>query len=251
MASLHTFLTSSFVFFCVINGGLFKEIPSYIQVCKRDPATINDCVKKSIEALRPQISTGIPELDVPSLDPFFIPEIKALTADNTPLRATGHNIKVTGAGSFVIKSLTVDLDTLKIKARVRFPKLHFEGQYKLDGQVLIVPLKGEGNLNADAVKCDAELVLHTQIVNKDGVDYVKFKKIDTDINIKDYRVKLDGLFNGDKNLGEAANQAINQNRGEILRATKPHLEKTVSTNLLEAANNVVEGLTLDQLLPKP
>lgn len=219
-------------------------------MCKRDPNTITDCVIKSIENLKPQMSTGIPELGVPSLDPFFIPEIKALTADNTPIHATGHNVKVTGATDFTIKSLSVDLDTLKIKVRVRFPKLHFEGDYKLDVQVL-VPLRGEGKLNAEAVKCDAELVLHSQIFTKDGKEYIKFKKIDADINIKDYRVRLDGLFNGDKTLGEAANQAINQNRGEFLKATKPHLEKTVSTNLLNVANRIVDGLTLDQLLPKP
>lgn len=51
--------------------------------------------------------------------------------------------------------------------------------------------------------------------------------------------------------GEAANQAINQNRGDFLKAAKPHLEKTVTKLLLETANKVVDGLTLDQLLPKP
>ncbi|XP_022821576.1 protein takeout-like [Spodoptera litura] len=251
MFTLSRFLTSIFILFSVLNGCLFKELPDYIHVCKRDPATINDCVVKSIEALRPQLTNGIPELGVPSIEPFLINEIKALTSDSTPLRASGHNIKVTGASAFVIKSLSVDLDTLKIRVHLRFPKLHFEGDYKLDAQVLIVPLKGQGQLNADAVKCDAELVFHSQIVTKDGVEYIKFKKIEADISIKDYRVKLDGLFNGDRTLGEAANQAINQNRGEFLKATKPHLEKTVATNLLQVANNIVDGLTLEQLFPKP
>ncbi|KAH9632685.1 hypothetical protein HF086_008512 [Spodoptera exigua] len=131
---------------------------------------------------------------------WFLTQIKALTSDSTPIRASGHNIKVTGASAFVIKSLSVDLDTLKIRVRLRFPKLHFEGDYKLDAQVLIVPLKGQGKMNADAVKCDAELLFHSQIVTKDGVEYIKFKKIEADINIKDYRLKLDGLFNGDRTL---------------------------------------------------
>lgn len=244
------FLTSAFVFFCVINCGLFKELPSYIHVCKRDPNTIEDCVLKSIEALKPQLISGIPEINVPGIDPFFISEIKSLTSDNTPFHASGRNIKVTGTSDFRIKSLSIDVNTLIIKARVRFPKLHFEGEYTLDTQ-LIVPLKGKGKLDADAVKCDAELVLHTQVYQRDGVDYIKFKKLETDINIKDYRVKLDGLFNGDKTLQEAANAAINQNRGEILRTTKPNLEKTVSKMLLDIANKVVDGLSVDQLLPKP
>ncbi|KAJ8735001.1 hypothetical protein PYW08_014251 [Mythimna loreyi] len=251
MLTLHRFLISTFVFFCVINGGLFKELPEYIHACKRDPNTIEDCVIKSIEALRPQMLTGIPELDVPSIDPFIIKEIKALTADDTPIRATGYNVKVTGASNFVIKSLKVDLDTLKITVRLRFPKLHFEGEFKVDSQLLILPLKGEGTLNADALKCDTELVIYPQTYTKDGKEYIKFKKIDADISIKDYRIRLDGLFDGDKVLGDAANQLINQNKAEFLKASKPHVEKTTATNLLTIANRIVDGLTMDQVLPNP
>ncbi|CAH0600257.1 unnamed protein product [Chrysodeixis includens] len=251
MLSSQAVLLSSWVLLCVVNGAWLKELPDYIHVCKRDPATIEGCVLKSIEALRPKLAEGIPELGVPGLEPFVIPEIKALTTESLQIRASGHNVKVTGASQFTIKSLSVNLDTLEIRARVRFPKLHFVGEYKLDAQILVVPLKGQGQLTADAVKCDADVVIHTTIFTKDDAEYIKFKKMDADINIKDYRVRLDGLFNGDKALGEAANQAINQNRGDFLKAAKPHLEKTVTKILLDTANKVVDGLTLDQLLPKP
>lgn len=46
----------------------------------------------------------------------------------------------------------VDLDTFTIKARVRFPKFHMEGRYKVDATILSVPLKGQGNMMADAGK---------------------------------------------------------------------------------------------------
>lgn len=52
------------------------------------------------------------------------------------------------------------------------------------------------------VKCDTDLVLYGQITEKDGAEYISFRKLDMDINIKDYRIRLDGLFNGDKVLGE-------------------------------------------------
>lgn len=48
----------------------------------------------------------------------------------------------------------MDLDTFTIRARVRFPKLHFDGRYKLDTQILVLPINGEGTLAADAGKTD-------------------------------------------------------------------------------------------------
>lgn len=48
---------------------------SYITLCKRDQNTIDKCAKEAVEKLRPKLIEGIPELDVPSIEPFYIPEV--------------------------------------------------------------------------------------------------------------------------------------------------------------------------------
>ncbi|CAH2262296.1 jg26863 [Pararge aegeria aegeria] len=241
---------SLLVLLCVINGGLFAQIPDYIKICKRDQSTVSNCVRNSIENLRPKLISGIPELNVPSLEPFYIPEIVAVSGDLVPLKASGKDVKVSGAGNFTIKSVTVNLDTLSIRARVRFPKLHLDGRYNLDTQILILPLRGEGNLVADAVKCDAEILLRSRLVNREGKEYLDFTSLNVDIAIKDYRIRLDGLFNGNKALGDATNEAINQNRIEFLKTMLPYLEKTVSKILLDTANKIVATIPFDEILPK-
>lgn len=45
------------------------------------------------------------------------------------------------------------------------------------------------------------MVLHCQVTEHNGTEYIDFDKLDMDINIKDYRLRLEGLFNGDKALG--------------------------------------------------
>ncbi|XP_028174787.1 circadian clock-controlled protein daywake-like [Ostrinia nubilalis] len=237
---------------CCFSGCLpKKQLPSYIQICKRDQNTINDCARRSIEALRPRLIEGLPELDVPAIEPFYIPEIVIVSGEQISLRAIGKDVRVTGAGNFTIKSLSVDLDTLTFRARVRFPKLHLEGRYSVDTQILIVPIKGKGTLKSDAVKCDAELVLRARTFERDGVEYIGFTRLDTDVSIKDYYIRLEGLFNGDPVLGEATNAAINENRGEFLRAVKPYLESTVSKLFLDIANKVAKDIPYDEVLPKP
>ncbi|CAG9107166.1 unnamed protein product [Plutella xylostella] len=101
------------------------------------------------------------------------------------------------------------------------------------------------------MKCDAEIVIKSKFIEKDGQDYIQFDKLNMDITVRDYRVKLDGLFNGDKTLGDAANEAINQNRGEFLKASKPYVEKTASKILLETANKIASTFPIDDLLPNP
>lgn len=48
-------------------------------MCKRDQNTIDDCVLSSIQKLRPRLAQGIPELNVPGLEPFIIPEVNIVT----------------------------------------------------------------------------------------------------------------------------------------------------------------------------
>ncbi|XP_045761243.1 circadian clock-controlled protein daywake-like [Maniola jurtina] len=241
---------SILVLLSVISGGLLAQIPEYIKICKRDQNTIASCVLNSIESLRPQLISGIPELNVPSLEPFYIPEIVAVSGDLVPLKASGKDVKVSGAGNFSIKSISVDLNTLTIRGRVRFPRLHLDGRYNLDTQILILPLRGEGNLVADAVKCEADILLRSRLVMRDGKEYLEFTSLKVDIGIRDYRIRLEGLFNGNKALGDATNEAIHQNRGEFLKTMLPYLEKTVSKILLDTANKIVAPIPFDELLPK-
>lgn len=243
-------ITVTLILCGLIHGGIFTQIPDYIKICKRDQNTINECVKNSIENIRPNLISGIPELNVPTLEPFYIPEIVAVSGELVPLKASGKDVKVSGAGNFTIKSIVVDLETLTIRGKVRFPRLHLDGRYNLDTQILIVPLRGEGNLVANAVKCDADILLKSKLIMQDGKEYLRFTSLDVDISIKDYRIRLDGLFNGNKALGDATNEAINQNRGEFLKTTQPYLEKTVAKILLDSANKIVANIPFDELLPK-
>ncbi|CAK1600168.1 unnamed protein product [Parnassius mnemosyne] len=240
-----------FLLFCVAYDQCYSKIPDYIQVCKRDQETINECVRESIEQLRSKLLKGIPDLNVPSIDPFYISEISPPVGKNMrAFQAVGKDIVVSGAGNFTIKSVFVDLDKMTVRARVRFPRLHFEGKYKVDIQFLLLPIRGEGTLVADAIKCNVDALLRIKTVEKEGVEYIEFTDIDTDITIKDYWINLQGLFNGEKTLEEVTNMALNENKAELMKAVKPFAEKGVSNIILDAANKITNMIPYDELFPK-
>ncbi|XP_041973773.1 protein takeout-like [Aricia agestis] len=239
------------VLLCAFSGYTSATLPDYIKVCKRDQSTINACVLENIEHLRPYLARGIPELHVPSIEPFYIPELIAISGELASLHASGKNLKVSGLSNYTVKSLDVDLDKITIRAKVRFPKLHFDGLYNIDTQILVVPIKGEGALTAHASKCEADVVIKSKIDNRNGADYLRFTKADISVAVKDYMIRLDGLFNGDKALGDATNEVINQNKQDFLKATLPYLEKTVAKLVLDLANKIMESTPYSELLPVP
>lgn len=64
------------------------------------------CIITSIETLRPLLVKGIPDLDIPSIEPMDIGNL--LVAENTRsngLHISAKNIKAHGASRFKIKNL--------------------------------------------------------------------------------------------------------------------------------------------------
>lgn len=81
-------------------------LANYIHVCHRNDPELSRCILKSIEQLKPKLRDGISEINVPSLEPFVIPEM-VLTGGNqqTYYRGIARNVKVYGASNFDITKL--------------------------------------------------------------------------------------------------------------------------------------------------
>ncbi|KDR14111.1 circadian clock-controlled protein-like [Zootermopsis nevadensis] len=224
-----------------------SRIPSYIKVCKRSDPKLNDCIINSIETLRPYLLKGIPDLDVPSIEPLTLPEI--LVAQGAGIKAVGKNIDIYGPGSFVIRKLNVDLENYQVDISVDLPYLTFDGAYEVSGRLLVLPLKGKGPVKANATDCKGDVVLYAQLMKKADGSYLQFNNIDMKITIGGYHVRLDNLFNGDKFLGEATNAALNENPKELIAYLKPIVEKTVKDIIQKIANKITQHFTVQELLP--
>lgn len=56
-----------------------------------------------MEALRPYLKTGVPDHNIPSLEPLLLKELTA--SQGTGMKISVKNVKVFGASSFKIKKL--------------------------------------------------------------------------------------------------------------------------------------------------
>lgn len=76
----------------------------FIQVCKKsDP---NACIFNSVNRLKPYLVAGIPEYDIPSLEPIVLGDvIVAGERTGQGLYIDAHDIKAFGASNWTLKDL--------------------------------------------------------------------------------------------------------------------------------------------------
>lgn len=78
----------------------------YINVCHKGDPALNQCMMKSVEQIRPYLTRGIPELDIPPIEPIIIGDL--IVAESVPgqgVSITAKGVKAYGPSNFILKSL--------------------------------------------------------------------------------------------------------------------------------------------------
>ncbi|XP_051167809.1 protein takeout-like [Leptopilina boulardi] len=226
-----------------------EEIPEFLNICKRNDPNLELCVRKSVEALRPYLKTGVPDHNIPSLEPLLLKELTA--SQGTGMKISVKNVKVFGASSFKIKKLKIDPNDIRIGVDLELPNLNIEGQYAINGRILLLPIQGAGPMRANVTDVGAVVRIKTNMVKNPttGLDHIEISDFRLKLSITKGTLHLDNLFGGDPVLGEVVNNAINNNFESFIRELQPLIEKALSDAFLEIANSIVRPFSFKQLFP--
>ncbi|KAI9556806.1 hypothetical protein GHT06_016597 [Daphnia sinensis] len=174
------------------SAGKFGD--SLKQCDSNNQAALNSCLFKIVEDLRPFMPTGIPEINVPVLDPMFIQSINLVQGD---FRSTFSQIQVRGMSKFITNSVTADPDAMTMKLRLSIPELRITGQYKTSGRIFVLAVEGTGTfwniLSNVTVDATSNLVLKGNPPNQN----LQVANNALDLNVSKMRMRLNNLFNGD------------------------------------------------------
>ncbi|KAI5713682.1 hypothetical protein M8J76_003476 [Diaphorina citri] len=177
---------------------ILAAIPDYIHICQRSDPQANICINNSIEALRSKLAEGIPELDVPAIEPLIIPTIRLKRGTQAAqLDANMTGIAVYGCSSFRIDELRTDLVNNVFNFKLTLPKLRFSGKYSLNMNVLFLRVNGKGDMFGNFTDYKPTVQMRGFKVQKDGQTYLKMGKMTIKIKIGSAEIRLTNLFNGD------------------------------------------------------
>lgn len=97
-----------------------------------------------MEGLRDKLREGMPELDVPPLEPLFLKGLPL--SDTETFRAHADNVTVWGLTNFEVIKFHDDFDKMKLDIEVRFKKIELDADYDINAKIL-VPIKGNGPIH--------------------------------------------------------------------------------------------------------
>ncbi|XP_060517815.1 circadian clock-controlled protein daywake-like [Cylas formicarius] len=229
-------------------GAFADELPSFLHVCHRNDPNLIPCLIAAVEEIRPFLVKGVPEYNLPSLEPLHM---KDFFAEET----AGMTIKVTevsawGCSDYFVRGIEANMDTNQFVVDVDLPKLRIEAHYHVDGKLLMVQVRGDGDIEANITDVKARAELQGELYDKDGEKYMKYTDVKLKVSIGGGSVRLANLFNGDQVLLAMINDVVNKNLDLFLKELMPIIQKSLEGVVMNTGNAITDAFSYKQLFPQ-
>ncbi|KAH8383772.1 hypothetical protein KR009_010408 [Drosophila setifemur] len=236
LAKVAKFLTLLVLFIAnTVAAKYLVEKPDFLTPCILNDPGFNGCLTANFQTFFRQWKDGIPGNNaVGSFDPLYIKRVK-FSQDNNRAIAINADLKevyVAGAGQAVVKESSYK--NYVAKALILIPKLRFNFDYKVKGHVVALNLNGHGPgyFEAENALIYLELAVKPRTTAEGVFAEVQSVKV-AFREIKQFRIKLENLFGGNKDLEDTAHTLFNENWRDFYEVLRPAVEQTVEGVLLD------------------
>ncbi|XP_023309702.1 protein takeout-like [Anoplophora glabripennis] len=225
-----------------------KHLPPYIKTCRKDDPNFDECVKKHASEAIPNILKGDQEFKIPNLEPFTIPEILLDAGSDISIKL--NDLVLKGISNIKLEDIKIDIEKQHAYIQFFLKTVSIDGKYDVDGRVLVLPIKGNGPLHIDCQNLIVDYVLDYKLLKKDGREYV-----DPDVSSKvsytleEVNLRLDNLFNGDKELGDRTNEFLNEHALELNNDFSSTLSEVINTVATTIFKKVLPLVPYDEVFP--
>ncbi|KAJ8951215.1 hypothetical protein NQ318_010242 [Aromia moschata] len=223
---------------------------SYIKICKKNDPDLAKCIINSVYSLKPKLVEGIPELDVPSIEPLPLERVELRNGQSTSkIDANITNIQVWGPSSFEILELKPNVAKNRFAFKISIPHLYFEGDYDIDINFLLLKYKGQGKISGNFTDYKSSVLMKGHLIKLDGQNHLEFDKFRINLVLGKNYFYLDNLFSQDVALHRATNDVVNENADLFANEVRPAIENALSDIFTKIANTITKRFTYDELFP--
>ncbi|XP_075222130.1 protein takeout-like [Lycorma delicatula] len=231
-------------------GNSVPKLPKSFKRCRRRDPELNACMKIALKSALPDLIKGIPSLGVLPIDPLNIMNLGIKQGSGpVSIDLTFININMTGIGSLVLRSVDTNWDEYKLETRVDLIEpIVLQGDYKINGKVLILPISGIGKCKLTLSNVTAFIGVYGKELIRNKKSYMEVTDLKFRFNTTRLHVYLGNLFNGDKALGDNMNSFLNENWSDIFKELHPSIEAALSQAFKEISNRIFLKVPFNQIV---
>ncbi|KAJ8922055.1 hypothetical protein NQ315_008696, partial [Exocentrus adspersus] len=232
--------------FCIANA---KHLPAYIKPCPKADPNFRQCVIQSATNTLPHIMQGDKEFKSPVLVPFKISEISISPSEQLNIKL--KNVVLRGLENAVVEDMFFDLKKKHVGAKLSFKWISIEGEYEIDGRILVLPIKGHGPANITSDNLVVDFSFDYKLVTKeDGKQYFSTDiKPKVSYTISDNHFYFGNLFNGDKLLGDRTNEFLNQHGMELHEDVSGSISETIGIVASSVIKQILPAVPYEEVFP--
>jgi len=249
-----------FQFGCFLFGLVQSEFDPSIKLKScLESADISECSKNVIEDFRPIMETGIPELNLPPLDPLLIDEINFKFFE---AHIDFTNVVFRGFKNNAIKLNTIDKEKRTWKVVMELPKFFANGTYALYGTIPpnldLDKSSGDGKLTGAKVVLTINMKLG---VRDDGENKMEVTDFDLNIKLEDIKAELECLFpkNGrccprkflkscNEILAKTVLRFVNRDGKNFIKNFQPQITKNLGPILKNYVNTATRNIDASDVI---
>ncbi|XP_055684512.1 protein takeout-like isoform X2 [Lutzomyia longipalpis] len=218
----------SFVYKVPILFGILSLSFAELQGIKKCHYGDSACILETASTIIANYSNGVKELGIPTIDPlvYETADVKKISSGALTAQLYLKNLKVYGystAKIYKIEGFTEN--PTKLEFHYKIPKITLSADYKLRGEFFSIPLNEQGKMNDTILNYDYFWNGTVKLVERNNEKYMKLENYRTKFTTSRIYFNFGNLFNGDKVLGDSANEFFNKNWKILFDTMKPILNK--------------------------
>lgn len=198
-------------------------------------------MQETINSVISRVGPGHAGLNLPPLDPLRVDEINLAekTLKDIQIELNLRNQDVFGlTGLKVTRLAGFNKNPRVLEVDAHIPRLRILGDYKLLGNVLVLPINSQGksNITVDNLRLELSFLART-VLEKNGL-FIAREKSETKCQLKIINFHLDNLFNGSKEMMIFLNDFVNEHWNGQLQ----QLRDDLCSHVNEIVGRLMDGV---------
>lgn len=247
-------ITGLFVVAAILAVVTAMDLPSNWRKCPKSLAKdeFNQCIASSVTDAIVSLAGGLKNFKILPVEPLAVDSVKiGESQGSVALRQEYRNIKLYGLTKHLqVKNYNIDWDKCLLSSDSINPQVDFVADYKLEGKVLLLPIRGSGKSNITMYDLKSHNDIYCEKYQKNGETYLRIKKYVVTFNPSRVSLRFENLFDGDNILGEQMNRFINENSDVLFKELQAPYEETFGLVFTKISNDIFSRVPFNKIFPQ-